>query len=76
MTENQVLMWIGNVALLLDMYLVGRKSRLAWIFCIIGEALWIVMAIHTHLWALAFICAAFLFLGVKNWFLWRKSPPK
>lgn len=73
MTLNSVLSWIGTFCLLLDMYLVGRKSRLAWIFCIIGEILWIVYSSRIHLWPLLLTCVAFLGLGIYNWFAWRKK---
>lgn len=69
---NSVLSWAGTLCLLLDMYLVGKKTRLAWVFCIVGEMLWIGYSFRLHLWALLVTCIVFLGLGIHNWFAWRK----
>lgn len=70
---TNILMWLGDAFLLLDMYLVGQQRRLAWVFCIVGEALWIVASVIRHLWPLTIICFAFLFLGIHNLLLWKKK---
>lgn len=33
---TNILMWLGDAFLLLDMYLVGQQRRLAWVFCIVA----------------------------------------
>lgn len=73
---DAILSWAGTACLLLDMYLVGQKSRVAWVFCIIGELLWIVYSARTHLWPLLITCIAFFCLGIYNWFTWRQPVAK
>lgn len=70
-----MLKWLGDLFLLLDMYLVGRKSRLAWVFCIVGEVCWIVWATKQQNWALVLICVAFTILGACNLYKWSRPNP-
>jgi len=70
---NAILSWSGTISLLLDMYLVGQKSRLAWLFCIIGEILWMVYSYRTNQLPLGITCVAFLGLAIYNWFMWKRT---
>ena len=62
--------WVGNIFLILGMWLVGDKAREAFIFAFIGEFLWVYYAWKKKEWALVFICVIFALLAARNWFIW------
>lgn len=65
--------WTGNVFIIIGLWLVGNKARKAFIFSLIGEAIWVVYSLNKNLYDLAFICAIFAALALRNWFAWGKS---
>jgi hypothetical protein len=68
-----ILSWTGNVFICLGLWYIGTKKWWAFLFSIIGEAVWFVYAIEIRMWSLAFITAVFAGLAVRNLYLWRKN---
>jgi hypothetical protein len=64
--------WIGNIFLIIGLWLIGYKKRVAFIFTIIGESIWIYYSINSNQLDLAFICLLFAILAGRNFFMWRK----
>ena len=65
--------WIGNVFLVIGLWLVGYKNRKAFIYSIIGETIWTIYSIKRGMYDLAFICIIFGGLAIRNWYLWGKK---
>jgi hypothetical protein len=65
--------WIGNVFIVAGLWFVGGKKRWAWYFSMAGESLWIAFSLFSHLWSLAFICAVFLAMAIRNWIVWGRQ---
>lgn len=65
--------WVGNVFIVVGLFLVGRKDRRAFLFSIAGETAWIVNAALRHDWALVTICAVFNLMAFRNYLLWGKT---
>ena len=65
-----LLSWIGNVAIIAGLWFIAEKRRFALLFSMLGESLWIVYSIHSHLWSLAFICCIFLVMWIRSYIKW------
>ena len=65
--------WVGNVLIVVGLWLVGDKKRSAFVFTTFGESVWGVYALYKHMYDLAFICAVFALLALRNWFKWAKD---
>jgi len=65
--------WVGNVFLVLGLWLVGDKKRSAFIFSCIGETIWVFHALSRQMYDLAFICVIFALLAIRSWFKWGKE---
>lgn len=65
--------WVGNVFLIIGLWLVGDKARKAFIFSVIGESIWIYYAMDKKMYDLAFICVIFALLALRNWIKWGKE---
>lgn len=68
--------WFANVLLVVGLWMVGDKVRWAFLFTIIGEAIWVCVAIARAQWDMAAICAVFAALAVRNWIKWASEPAK
>lgn len=62
--------WIGNVFIVLGLYGIGFKWRIAFVVSVIGELFWIYVAAHRGQWDLAVMCVIFAVLAVRNFVLW------
>lgn len=67
------LSWIANAFIITGLYLVGNKKRGAFLYTITGETLWLVAAIGWQLWSMAFVCAIFVGLAVRNYIKWKPT---
>ena len=65
--------WVGNIFLITGLWLVGDKKRIAFVFSVIGETIWIVYSLKKEMYDLAFICVIFALLAVRSWFKWGKE---
>ncbi len=65
--------WLGNIFIVIGIWLVGDKKRSAFIFSIIGESVWTVYALQRGMYDLAAICGVFAALAIRNWFKWGSS---
>jgi len=62
--------WVGNIFIVIGLWLVGNKNRTAFIFTVIGESIWVAYAFTKGLYDLAFICIVFAVLAARNWYKW------
>lgn len=65
--------WLGNMFIVLGLWYIGKKEWWAFGFSIVGETAWIAYSLSAHLWSLAFICAVFDALAIRNLVLWRRE---
>jgi len=65
--------WIGNLLIIIGLWSAGNKYKYAFAFSFVGEAIWTIWAINNHLWSLAFVCAVFAFIAIRNIFKWNKE---
>ena len=65
--------WIGNIFILVYMYLIGRKSRIGWIFSMLGNFIWCWYAIQLCMWDMLFLDGIALILAVYYWFKWSNN---
>jgi hypothetical protein len=66
--------WIGNIFIVLGLYLIGEKKRVAFVFSMIGELIWMFASVHKGMWDLAVITAVFFLLALINYIKWGKAP--
>ena len=69
----QLMGWIGNVILVLGLWLVGNKKRSCFLYTVVGETIWSAYAVHNQQWDLATICALFAMLALRNFIKWGKK---
>jgi hypothetical protein len=65
--------WVGNVFIVIGIWLVGNRDRRAFLFSIVGECAWIIAALMRHQYDLAVICVVFAALAGRNYVQWGKS---
>lgn len=59
--------WIANILIIVGLFILGNKDRKAFIFTFIGEVLWFTHALLHQMYDLAFICAIFSTLALRNY---------
>ena len=64
--------WLANVFVLIGLWMAGNKNRYAFLFTIIGEAIWTIMSALRSQWDLAVICFIFTVLACVNWWKWSR----
>lgn len=62
--------WIGNILIWIGLFLVGKKSRNAFLWTIAGELIWVFYAAVCGWWDLAVSCIVFVALASNNWREW------
>lgn len=65
--------WIANILIIIGLFLVGEKSKYAFLFTIIGESIWTIVAFTLEQYDLAFICVVFTLLAIRNWWKWNNE---
>ena len=65
--------WIANAFLLIGLFLVGGKSRAAFVWTFLGETLWLSCSVVRQQWDIAFICAVFAGFAAVNWWRWGRD---
>lgn len=68
-----ILSWLGNLFIILGLWGIGNKRRGAFLFSIVGEALWVIVAGHRKDVAFVFICLVFFGLAIRNYIAWGKT---
>lgn len=63
--------WIANALIVIGLWLIGSKRRSAFLFSVLGEAIWTAVSLWRGMYDLAAICAVFAVLAVRNWWMWR-----
>lgn len=62
--------WLGNALICVGLWFIGNKKRWVFLFSVAGESAWIVYAMQEKLYSLAFICAVFAGLALRNYIKW------
>jgi hypothetical protein len=62
--------WIANIFICIGLWKQGGKVWYAYLFTIVGEAIWAVISILKGQYDLAFICAVFAVLAIRNCYKW------
>lgn len=65
--------WIGNVLLLLGVWLLAEKRRAAWLFTVVGNAVWLTQSVRAGMPDLVFIQFTMVILAARNYWLWRPA---
>lgn len=62
---------VANLLIIAGLYYIGGRKRWAFLLTGVGEAVWTVYSLATVQWDLAWICAIFTVLAVRNFVLWK-----
>lgn len=65
--------WVGNVFLLISIWLVGDKKRYSFIIATVGALCWAWWAYRQHVVSLVVIELVFIVMYARGWWKW-KSP--
>jgi hypothetical protein len=65
--------WLGNIFIVAGLWGIGSKRQGAFLFSILGEALYIGRSYIVADWALFAVCWVFLLMAARGYILWRKS---
>lgn len=65
--------WVGNIFIVLGLWLIGNKYRNAFILSIIGEVCWVIYSLQHTLFSLAFICSIFALLALRSYIKWGNN---
>jgi hypothetical protein len=65
--------WAGNALICLGLWYMGARKWWAFAFSLVGESVWVLYSFQHRLWSLAFICAVFAVLALRNLVKWRKE---
>ena len=66
--------WAANAVLFSGLWFVGNRLWWAFLLTIVGEVVWVVIAVNRHQYDLAAICAVFALLALRNLLKWRAQP--
>jgi len=65
--------WIGNVLILVALYLLGYKNRVGWLFSIVGNLFWCAYALQLQMMDVLFIDLLSLILASHNYLKWAPN---
>jgi hypothetical protein len=65
--------WIGNLFILMAIWLTGQKRAVGWIYSIAGNICWCLYAINLHMLDVLFIDGIALGLAIRNWRKWNQE---
>jgi hypothetical protein len=68
--------WLGNLFIVAGLWGIGSKRQGAFLFSILGEALYIYRSYATHDWALFSVCWVFLLMAARGYILWGRASEK
>ncbi len=63
--------WLATFILCYGLWLTGNMRRAGFVYALVGEVIWTVIAIERRMWDLAFVCGVFALLAIRNWIAWR-----
>lgn len=66
--------WGASIVLFAGLWFVGNRARWAFLFTIVGEVAWVVIALNREQYDLAAICAVFGLLALRSLILWGPPP--
>jgi len=64
--------WIGNLLILIGVWNLGNRKRIAFLFAIAGESLWAANAWAAGWYDLMFISMIAVLMAGRNWIKWGK----
>ena len=67
--------WIGNILILVGVWNLGNRKRIAFLFAMAGESLWLVNALAAGWFDLAFISLVAVGMACRNWIKWGPQTP-
>ena len=70
---DQTWSWVLTIIGLAGFYLAGKKIWWAWYVNIANQVLWFVFAVTTELWGFLLGTFAYLFVFIKNAYIWTKE---
>ena len=65
--------WLGNVLILLGVWLLAERRRVAWLLTIAGNAVWLSQSVRAKMPDLVFIQSTMVILAARNYWLWRRA---
>ncbi len=65
--------WVANIFICIGLWKQGSKIATAYVFTIIGEAIWCIYSLYSKQYDLAFICVIFCVLAARNLWKWRND---
>lgn len=65
--------WVGTVALLYGLYLIGRKDKRGFLVSAVGCAIWLLWGILHGVWSLSTVNIIFVVMNTVNYYKWGKS---
>lgn len=60
----------ASLALLVGLWLIGRRNRAGFGYSLIGEVMWTGAAVDRGMYDLAAVCAVFALMAALNWRKW------
>ncbi len=64
--------WIGNIFIIIGLWLAGDKNKIAFLFSVVGELIWCGYSLYIKMYDLAFVCAVFAAIALRNYIKWQK----
>ncbi len=68
--------WGANLLIVVGLWFSGSKRWWAFLFTAVGEIVWASVAVYLGMYDLAFVCAIFTVLAIRNLLLWRRDRPQ
>jgi hypothetical protein len=62
--------WVGNIILIISVWLVGSKNRAAFVFGAFGNALWTAIGWQKGMLDLTFIGIVMVIFNIRGWIKW------
>ena len=76
MCALKYLPWVIAVVTIYYVGAVGKLKLHGWLMAILTQALWLIYIYATKSWGLIPISIVLGWLGIKNYFVWKRCPPK
>lgn len=65
--------WAGAVMQLIGRFRLGHRNRDAFLWSIIGKALWIVWSVNITAYPVTVIAVSSMLLDARAWYIWGKK---
>ncbi len=75
LVASGTLAWAANLIIWIGLWRVGNKSRNAFLFTMVGEAMYACHVAYRHDWPIFFAVLIFFTLAARNYWKWGKDEP-